>query len=107
MKRILGRGFSADTVKKDVKGFPFRITDKDGIKPCVCFCAGGGVSGVCVCVFVCVRERVGVCVKKDVKGFPFRITDKDGIKPCVCVCERESGSARERESVCVCWCMCV
>ena len=30
VKRILGRGFSDDTVKKDVKGFPFAVKEKDG-----------------------------------------------------------------------------
>jgi len=40
VKRILGRGFSDDTVKKDVKGFPFKITDKDG-KPLIHVDSGG------------------------------------------------------------------
>jgi heat shock protein 5 len=30
VKRILGRGFSDDTVQKDVKGFPFAVKEKDG-----------------------------------------------------------------------------
>lgn len=40
VKRILGRGFSDDTVKKDVKGFPFAVKEKDG-KPHIHVEAGG------------------------------------------------------------------
>ena len=40
VKRILGRGFSDDTVKKDIKGFPFTIKEKDG-KPHIHVEVGG------------------------------------------------------------------
>ena len=40
VKRILGRGFSDDTVKKDVKSFPFAVKNKDG-KPSIHVEVGG------------------------------------------------------------------
>jgi molecular chaperone DnaK (HSP70) len=40
IKRILGRGYSDDTVKKDIKSFPFVVREKDG-KPHVHVEAGG------------------------------------------------------------------
>ena len=108
VKRILGRGFSDDTVKKDVKGFPFKITDKDGIKPCVCLCVWGGCVWVFVCVFLCVCEREWGCVwRKMSKDFHLELLARTVLSP-LYVWERERAGAceRERESVCVGLCVC-